>query len=260
MSWSLTLRRPRTSRDFDTATATLDSQGMPRAIGKVTTAATTQVPVESMAYTPGTAGVKRALKSSNAADAAAGTGARTVRIWYYTIVGANIAGPFVETVTLNGTTAVPTVSSGIDLIDKMEVMTVGSGGVPAGTLSLYPVEGGTGTVIASIAAGDLTTYFAHHYVATGAQCRVTDIEAMGGDETNATLQLKAGPVGGVQQPRTPALPTSGTLPLQLTFPDSAHNPIAGPAIIVATVTPGNTDSQTTLASFGYVDQRVDLTL
>jgi len=99
------------------------------------------------------------ISSSSADDAAAGTGARTVYI-----LGINGTGGYVEeTVTLNGQTEVNTVNS-YDAIQTMTVMSVGSGGVNAGT-----IYAGTGTVTAGVPAvpysamgvGDNTSLVGH---------------------------------------------------------------------------------------------------
>jgi hypothetical protein len=82
------------------------------------------------------------ISSSSANDTAAGTGARTVYI-----LGINSTGGYVEeTVTLNGQTAVNTVHA-YDAIQNMTVMSVGSGGVNAGT-----IYAGTGTVTDGVPA------------------------------------------------------------------------------------------------------------
>ena len=82
------------------------------------------------------------ISSSSADDTSAGTGARTVYI-----LGINGTGGYVsETVTLNGQTAVNTVHE-YDAIEQMVVMSVGSGGVNAGT-----IYAGTGTVTAGVPA------------------------------------------------------------------------------------------------------------
>jgi hypothetical protein len=82
------------------------------------------------------------VSSTSTDDAAAGTGARTVFI-----EGINGAGGFItEVVTLNGQTAVSTVNE-YDAIERMVVLTVGSGGVNAGLIYI-----GTGTVTAGVPA------------------------------------------------------------------------------------------------------------
>lgn len=82
------------------------------------------------------------ISSSSANDTSAGTGARTVFIR-----GINGTGGYAEeTVTLNGQTAVDTANT-YEAIESMAVLTVGSGGVNAGT-----IYAGTGTVTAGVPA------------------------------------------------------------------------------------------------------------
>jgi hypothetical protein len=82
------------------------------------------------------------ISSTSAGDAAAGTGARTVLI-----EGVNGTGGLVtEIVTLNGQTEVNTVNT-YDAIERMFVLTVGSGGKNAGL-----IYAGTGTVTSGVPA------------------------------------------------------------------------------------------------------------
>jgi hypothetical protein len=130
----------------------------------VATAATAPATVWATAYTEQAANAQRSIASSSAADASAGTGARTVRLTYYTLAG---AGPYSEVLTLNGTTGVNTVATDICFIESIEVLTVGSGGVNAGTISLYTAINKGGVVFGSIAIGDGKTNWAHHYIGAG---------------------------------------------------------------------------------------------
>lgn len=84
------------------------------------------------------------IESSSSSDAAAGTGARTV------YVDGLLAGyvPGSETATLNGTNAV-TLTNQYLRINKLYVLTVGSGGKSAGTISVKQ----SSTVIGSIETG-----------------------------------------------------------------------------------------------------------
>jgi hypothetical protein len=83
-----------------------------------------------------------AVSSSSVDDAAAGTGARTVFI-----EGVNgTVGLVTEIVTLNGQTAVNTVNT-YDAIERLVVLTVGSGGKNAGLIYI-----GTGTVTSGVPA------------------------------------------------------------------------------------------------------------
>jgi hypothetical protein len=73
------------------------------------------------------------LSSNNIADVAAGTGARKIKMLYI-----NTSYAIVETadITLNGTTAVTVVASGCLAVLWFEVTEVGTGGAPAGNLTL----------------------------------------------------------------------------------------------------------------------------
>jgi hypothetical protein len=140
--------------------------------GDVTLSAIALAAVRRTAYTEQTSNAQRSIVSASANDAAAGTGARTVRINYYT---ATFAGPFTETLTLNGTTAVNTVATNICFIESMEVLTVGSTGSNVGIISLKAATAGGGVTIGTINATDNQTFWAHHYVPTGKICNVTGI-------------------------------------------------------------------------------------
>jgi hypothetical protein len=236
---------------------------MGRAIGQVATAAGAEAAIESTAYTEPTVGAQRSLKSSNAADTAAGTGARTVRITYYSLAAdGTVAGPFTEIVVLNGVTAVPTVALNIALIEKMEVLTAGAGGVAAGTLTLTVDNAGAGATIGTIAAGARQTLWAHHYVPTGGQCRVADLSIAGGDAAAAAFSLRsarylaAGVVAPELELTGSMLANNATSPPGGEYLYPVPPLVAGPARIRAYVTPANANAQTSRLSFGYVDSRV----
>lgn len=80
--------------------------------------------------------------SSDAADASAGTGARTIKVYG---LDANYA-EIEETLTLNGTTPVPTARTYI-MVNKVTVETAGTGGVNAGTLTGTSAASGTPVII-----------------------------------------------------------------------------------------------------------------
>ena len=155
------------------STSPSEALGIPGfADGYVATAVIAQVAVRATTYTEQTTNAQRSLVSANVADAAAGTGARTIRISYLTDT---FTGPFFETVTLNGTTPVNTVATDICYIQEIEVLTVGSGGVNAGIITLRAGVGGGGEVVGTIAAGDNKTFWAHHYTPTGSISFITGI-------------------------------------------------------------------------------------
>lgn len=228
-----------------------------RILGQVTTTAVTRVPVNATTYVEQTSGAQRSLKSSSAADAAAGTGARKVRIVYYTLSSAGkVQGPFTEVVTLDGTNAVPTIATNIALVERLEAAEVGSGGAAAGTISMYDDAAGIGSVFCSIAAAAVRTFLGHHYVASGAQCRVTDLEFSGGDSAGAGFELVAkNYVSGVELPFQNALSDPNTGARQVLLPPPSGL-VVGPARVRAMVTPANTNSQVSVASFGVVDEVV----
>jgi hypothetical protein len=136
-------------------------------LSSVTTAA-----IRRTTYTEQATNFTGSIASANANDTAAGTGARTVKIYYVDQTGATAG---TETATLNGTTGVNLVTTTKCFIEKIEVLTAGSGGVNAGIISLYTGANKTGTVVGTIAATDNTTFWAHHYVVTGSVCSVTGV-------------------------------------------------------------------------------------
>jgi hypothetical protein len=155
------------------------------AFGQANTGGTanTLVSLRGTTYTEQTTNAQRSLKSTSTNDASAGTGARQVKITYY---DQTMAGPFTETVTLNGTTAVNTVSATICFIEKMIVISVGSTKSNQGTITLFTTTGGGGTAIGTIAVGNIVsagtvgdnqTLWSHHYVATGKTDAITTISS-----------------------------------------------------------------------------------
>jgi hypothetical protein len=134
---------------------------------------TAVTPLERTTYTEQYANFQGSVGSNNAADSAAGAGARTVKITYFDAAG---AGPFTETVTLNGVTPVNLVNLNHCYIEKIEVATVGTRyGSNTGIISLYTGLAGAGTVVGTIAATNSVTYWAHHYVPIGKICYVKDV-------------------------------------------------------------------------------------
>lgn len=169
-----------------------------RAAGYVGTSAVTAVPIRATAYAPQGTNAQRSLRSSNANDTAAGTGARTVRVTYL-----NTSFELkTEDVTLNGTTAVNTVATDIAFLERMEVLTVGTqGGGNAGTISIYTQVAAGGSVWGSIAIGDNMTYWAHHYVPTGKTCRVVCMTGSGSVVGGSTTFNRSGNPLGTTEPQ-----------------------------------------------------------
>ena len=122
---------------------------------------------ESATYTPAlVALVSPICASSSANDAAAGTGARTI-----SVTGVNTSfARFTETVTLNGSTVVAMTTSAIMFIDKITVVTAGSGLVNAGIIQCGVGDAG---------AGDITT--PHQYLPVSSDTAVAAAGVGGGN-------------------------------------------------------------------------------
>lgn len=94
---------------------------------------------ETTAYTPLTAVMSTPYCASTSAnDTSAGTGARTISVTGVTLASSALT-RFTETVTMNGQTSVNLATANVLFIDKITVLTAGSGLVNAGT-----VQCGTG--------------------------------------------------------------------------------------------------------------------
>lgn len=103
----------------------------------VSTTASTLWSGGATSYVQLTAGAAMEVVSASANDAAAGTGARTIRVQG---LDGNYV-PFSETITMNGVTAVPLVNTSAIAINKVTVLTAGSGLVNAGKIDVRVVSG-----------------------------------------------------------------------------------------------------------------------
>jgi len=266
ISWTVTGASPSFGGVYSTVvckstpntTTTSSTNGF--SYGTVTTAATTNVPIRASTYNEQTTNAQRSIASSSASDTSAGTGARTVTITYYDQTG---AGPYTETVTLNGTTAVNTVGTNICFIEKIVVASVGSGGSNVGTLTLYVGTGGAGGTLATVNAADNQTLWAHHYVASSKTCYITGMTGNNTSSSNTTLlsfttllSLKAkNPTSAT------AVETLISDTLQIggatSQTERAYNTplkISGPARIILYGAPAGTPNITSRGSFDYYEQ------
>jgi hypothetical protein len=150
----------------------LSGLGSDFSFGDITTSALTRVLVQRTPYTEQTSNAQRSIVSASANDTAAGTGARTVLLTYFTATG---TGPFTETITLNGTTPVNTVSTTICYIEHLTVVTAGSTGSNVGILSLKAATAGGGATIVTMAATTNQLLMPVHYVSVGKTCAVSGI-------------------------------------------------------------------------------------
>lgn len=223
--------------------------------GDVTLAAIAKAFVRRTAYTEQESNAQRSISSANAADTAAGTGARTLQIRYYTSAG---VGPLSTTVTLNGTTAVATSVSDICFIEEMTILTAGSGGVNAGIISLFVNNAGGGGTIGTIAAGNNRTFWAHHYVPTGKTCKITGISCSHNGTTvgsGGVFILEATRIGVAN---AAAIQVSDFVRLfgqSSTFSRAYQSPILvdGPAKIFVFVTPETASSTVYRAAIDFFE-------
>lgn len=214
------------------------------------------VQINRTTYTEQTANFTGSVKSSSANDAAAGTGARTLTISYVDATGATAG---TETVTLNGTTAVNLVTTTKCFIEKIIVNTAGSGGVSAGTISLFTGAAGAGTTVGTIQAGDNRTYWCHHYVVTGKTCNVTNVShsntstVSGGNSTAQVraLTLNSANAAELQVSEFIQVPGAGAPSLKAYV---ATIQIAGPARVAMYVLPGANTSTIYQGSINCYDQ------
>jgi len=118
------------------------------------------------------------IVSSSADDAAEGTGARTVKIWY-------LDDAFVEkteTITLTGVTPVATVATDIYRINRFKVMTVGSGGVAAGDIDIRNI--GDTPIYSRVVAGETESRDIPYTVPAGKLLNISQVTySVGGAKT-----------------------------------------------------------------------------
>jgi hypothetical protein len=222
--------------------------------GKVVLSATTPVPIYATTYTEQTSNAQRSLVSSSASDAAAGTGARTVRVTYLTSAG---VGPLSEVVTLNGTAAVNMIATDVCFVEKIEVVTVGSGGTNAGTISLKAATAGGGATVWSIAIGDGRTFGSHHYVPTAHVCRVTGVHVgiKGADTSSFYLKAILLPASGnFEEQVGDLIRVASSAGFLRTYGTPIE--IVGPARVSVWAAPDSTSSRTYYGSFDYYDEDV----
>lgn len=221
-----------------------------RSFGYLATAAITSVTVRATTYTPQGTNAQRSFSSTSANDTAAGTGARQIRITYLDASG---AGPFTETITLNGAAAVNSVNTNIALIERMDVVAVGSGGGNAGTIRIHTLVAGGGAIWGSIAVGDNQTFWAHHYVPTGKTCYVTNIEGSATVVAGGLTVNTANPVT-LTVPQTAPDITIRHATVHVFRQYTVPVPVVGPAIIFVNERPDAVTASTVFASFGWIQQ------
>lgn len=187
--------------------------------------------LRATSFSEQTTNAQRSISSTSASDTAAGVGARTIELFY---LDENFNGPYSEVLTLNGTTPVDTVATNICLIERIEVLEVGSTGPSVGTIRLHSTTGGGGSVIASIPAGDGRTRYSHHYIPAGKNmylqsisCSCTGLAYL----VDASIRKYAIPIGSTVYATRPVVAPirvdPNSPPSVITFTDPYQ--ITGPA-------------------------------
>lgn len=224
--------------------------------GYINLNATTANRVLATTYTEPSSNAQRSIASANTNDSSAGTGARTVVITYYT---STFTGPFTETVTMNGTTAVNTVSTTICYIESIKVATVGSNSSNLGVITLYASTGGSGGAVGTIAAAANTTFWDHHYVATGRNCYITGQSASNTANQPCSFYITAQNLATANS--ADVIVSDYVRPLEFnngsgTFSRTYGTPIkiVGPARVSGWVLPDQGGAANFYHSFDYYDQ------
>ena len=194
-------RNLRLSNNGDLIVTALTGFGADFVFGDKTTAALTTTDIRRTPYVEQTTNGQRSVVSSSTLDVTGGTGARTVTIQYLDQAG---VGPFVETVTLNGITAVNTIATNICHIEEMVIGTVGSTGANQGSVQLRSLVAGGGVTVGNIAATDNRTFWAHHIVPAGKECKITGMSTAHNGTTVGS--------GAVFFLRAQGINAAGTLP------------------------------------------------
>lgn len=225
-------------------------------IGTVATSATSEVRVEKTTYTEQTSDARRSIKSASANDIINGTGARYVKIVYLTVNG---AGPYIETVALNGTGCVITTATDIGLIERLEVTEVGSTRSNVGILTLYSNTTCGGTTIGTIAATDNITKWAHHYVPINKVMSITGISVSHNGTTvgsGAVFVLKSQVIPLSNKPEINQSEDIRLYGQASTFSRTYSYPmkIIGPAKVTMFVTPESTSNLIYRSAIDFYEQ------
>lgn len=217
-------------------------------------AANTTAVMRATTYIEQSASFTGSIVSANAADAAAGTGLRTVVITYY---DENYSGPFIETVTLNGTTPV-SLSASKKYIESIRGVTAGSSGAAVGVITLRNDAAAT---VGTIAAGARQTDWLHHYVPKGKTCRIMSIShGNSSTATNAGSRMhlratKLDAANAITREVTGFLAGGGAASQANRIFEAAAAPmVIGPARVEGWVTTSSATTITYFGDFSYLER------
>ena len=217
--------------------------------GYVSTAGILSVIIRATNYIPQGIEAQRSIISTSINDTFGGTGANSIVINYL-----NASFQLKQDiVNLNGTTPVNTNATDIAFIENMIVQTVGSGGMNAGVINIFTLTSGGGTIWASIAAKDNSTYYAHHYVPAGAICYLLNVSV------GSTLVAGATTINYSGNPLSTNIPALEIGPTFLHAPSINEDhlfsvPIAipGPNLIWLADNPNSAIPSTTYGTLAYL--------
>jgi hypothetical protein len=223
-----------------------------RAQGYVGTSATSGKVIRATTYTPQGTNAQRSVNSTSASDTSAGTGAQKITVNFLDATNIVLAS---ETVTLNGTTAVNTVSTNVALIENMIVAQVGSGGGNVGTIQIFTATAGGGSVWGSIAASDNMTFWAHHYVPSNVTCYIVAVTC---GATVTAGQTNLNHVGNPLSTGIPQLQIGMTL-CHLAGSSFDHDfqvplGVPGPDLIFLVERPNAVTASTAVAGFEFIQE------
>lgn len=238
----------------EAAAAAIIAGGRSRnAIGWMNVASAGAQPIRLGAYVEPAAAAQRSIVSTSANDAAAGTGARKVRITYYDNA---LAGPYTEDIVPNGTTAVNTVATNIRFVESMEVIEAGTLKTNGGIISLMTATGGGGTAIGIIVwfyIGVNSTFWAHFYVGTGRKAYISSLRA---SITAVSAYISIQAENPVNNPVTTAIMAPARILLDDRTRELTFDPplvIEGPARVEMTVSPDSTTAGTVRGGVSFYD-------
>jgi hypothetical protein len=157
---------------------------------------------------------------------------------------------------MNGTTAVNTVATNICYIDKMDAITAGSAGTAAGNITVRSTAGGGGVAIKQISTGDLQSFDAVHYVATGQTLYITGLSTGHNGTTvgsGARYRIRSKPIGVADAPLKQVSDFVRLYGQSSTITRLYQSPIivVGPAKVELWVLPETATSTTYYGSFDY---------
>jgi hypothetical protein len=220
--------------------------------GYVTTTSLGFTSIHATPYNEQGTNGQRSLVCDSTDDAAAGTGARKVQITYY---DEDLAGPYTEIVTLDGTTAVDTVATDIAFVERLDVTEVGSQLGNVGSIWLKAETSGAGANIGSIATGDNETNWVHHYIAADRVMRILSVYAHIEGIDGGDIHVRHSTPTVANTPEKTILPVMRVAPgSQTNMEMPAPFSVTGPARVTMYARPSTTVSTNWLTGMNFMEE------